>query len=425
MSGPETTRQSLVDRFVAVREATERLAAPLSAEDQQLQSMPACSPTKWHRAHTTWFFETFILLPRGVPVFQAGYDLLFNSYYEAAGPRHERPHRGILSRPGCDEITRYRHAIDGRMTETIMAAGDEQLASLRPLVELGMAHEEQHQELLLTDILYAFSLHPGKPAYRPSTWRPEDTAIAPAPLSYHRYDGGLFEVGTQGGRFSFDNEGPRHKVHLPSFELANRLVTVLEMKAFVDAKGYETPSLWLSDGIEFIRNGRIRSPLHARIQDGVYIVFTLNGERVARDGEPVAHLSYYEADALARFLGARLPTEFEWEVAAASAPITGNFLESHALSPLEATAGTDTTPAQIYGDVWEWTSSSYEPYPGFRPAAGMLGEYNGKFMVNQKVLRGGSCLTPQAHIRPGYRNFWYPDTRFQMTGLRLARDRTA
>ena len=423
MSNAGTTRQALVDRYVRVRESTERLAAPLSNEDQQLQSMPGCSPTKWHRAHTTWFFETFVLLPRGVPAFRAGYDLIFNSYYESAGPRHGRPLRGLLSRPGADEITLYRRAVDGRMAEIILGAGDGQIATLVPLVELGIAHEEQHQELLLTDILHAFSLHPHTPAYRSAASRPATPGFVKwAPLTYHRFDGGLHEVGRTDGDFSFDNERPRHRVHLPPFELGSRPVTVHEMKAFIQENGYATPSLWLSDGIEFVRNTLIRAPLHARMEGGAFILFTLDGEREARDADPVAHLSYYEADAVARFLGARLPTEFEWEVAASSAPVTGNLLEGGALTPLAADSTPPDMPAQLFGDVWEWTSSSYEGYPGFRPAAGMIGEYNGKFMVNQKVLRGGSCFTPRAHIRASYRNFWYPDTRFQMTGLRLARD---
>ena len=423
MSGAGTTRQALVDRFVTVREATECLAAPLSPEDQQLQSMPGCSPAKWHRAHTTWFFETFVLLPRGVPAFRAGYDVLFNSYYESAGPRHGRPLRGLLSRPGAKEIPEYRRAVDGRMTELILGAGEDEFTTLAPVVELGIAHEEQHQELLLTDILHAFSLHPHAPAYRPAASRPAPREfVKGAPLTYHPFDGGLREVGSSGGGFSFDNERPRHKVYLPPFELGSRLVTVHEMKAFIDSRGYETPSLWLSDGIEFVRNTEIRAPLHARMEGGAFILFTLDGEREARDADPVAHLSYYEADALARFLGARLPTEFEWEVAVSGTPVSGNLLEQGALTPLAADSTTRTTPAQLFGDVWEWTSSSYEAYPGFRPASGMLGEYNGKFMVNQRVLRGGSCFTPRAHIRASYRNFWYPDTRFQMTGLRLARD---
>lgn len=415
-------RQSLIDRFLSVRQTTERLAAPLSPEDQQLQSMPFCSPTKWHRAHTTWFFETFILLPRGVPEFRSGYDLLFNSYYESAGPRHERAWRGLLSRPGASEIAQYRQTVDGRVTETILAADDHQLTEIAPVVDLGIAHEEQHQELLLTDILHAFSLHPHTPAYRPTGSRPRKRKTAEwSPITFQIFDGGLHEAGARGDSFCFDNELPRHRIYLPPFELASRLVTYREMRAFIEQDGYQTPSLWLSDGIEFIRKNELNAPLHCRMDGGALILFTLDGEREANEADPVAHLSYYEADALARFLGARLPTEFEWEVAATGRPVTGNLLEQGALSP---TAVDDAThdASQLFGDVWEWTSSSYEPYPGFQPGPGTLGEYNGKFMVNQKVLRGGSCLTPQSHIRASYRNFWYPDTRFQMTGVRLAKD---
>ena len=416
------TRRALVDRFASVREATERLAAPLSPEDQQLQSMPSCSPTKWHRAHTTWFFETFVLLPRGVPPFKAGYDLLFNSYYESAGPRHERPLRGMLSRPGAGEIAQYRRAVDGRVTEVILGADDAQLEALAPVVELGIAHEEQHQELLLTDILHAFSLHPHHPAYRQSGWPAANRPASWTPITFQRFDGGLHEAGVSGDGFCFDNERPRHKIHVAPFELGSRLVTNRELKAFIGDDGYRTPSLWLSDGLDFVRKAGIQAPLHSRMEGGALVLFTLDGEREARDADPVSHVSYYEADALARYLGARLPTEFEWEVAATGRPVSGNLLETQALAPVAPDQTTGAAPAQLFGDVWEWTSSSYDPYPGFRPTEGMLGEYNGKFMVNQKVLRGGSCLTPAAHIRASYRNFWYPDTRFQMTGLRLARD---
>jgi ergothioneine biosynthesis protein EgtB len=405
----------LLQSWLRVRGATEALAAPLSPEDQQLQSMPDCSPTKWHRAHTTWFFETFVLQPRGIPPFDDRFGYLFNSYYEAVGPRHARPRRGMLSRPTTDEVTAWRRLVDRRMVELLETLDDAGLAELQPVMELGLAHEEQHQELLLTDILHALSESPLLPAYQASAApipdRPE------VPLRWMEHDGGLVEIGAEGEGFAFDNETPRHRVWLNPFALSNRLVTVGEMKAFIDTKGYETPSLWLSEGLDFVRRNQICAPQYARYEGGVYRVFGLHGLREAPDHEPVSHLSYYEADALARFLGGRLPTEAELEVAMARVPVEGNFVDSGALRPLPAGA----LPS-LFGDVWQWTSSAYAPYPGFTPAPGAIGEYNGKFMVSQLVLKGGSCFTPRAHMRATYRNFWPPNTRFQVTGLRLARD---
>jgi ergothioneine biosynthesis protein EgtB len=414
-------RTRMRERFHAVRAATEALAAPLSAEDQQLQSMPACSPTKWHRAHTTWFWEAFVLEPRGVPPVHAGYGRLFNSYYEALGPRHPRPARGLLSRPTAAEVGVWREAVDARM-DTLLATVDAPgLAALAPLLALGLAHEEQHQELLLTDILHAFAQSPLRPAYRGGGEGP--TAVG-APLAWVPYAEGPAWVGAEGSGFAFDNEGPRHRVWLAPYALATRLVTVGEARAFVEEGGYDTPSLWLSDGLDFVRAQGIRAPGYVTAEAGGWEVFGLDGVREARDDEPVAHLSFYEADAIARFLGARLPTEAEWENAAAcavaaGAPGGGNLRDSGALRPLPAD-GVGVT--QLFGDVWEWTASAYAPYPAYKPAAGAVGEYNGKFMVNQLVLRGGSCFTPPGHVRPSYRNFWHPETRFQVTGLRLARD---
>ncbi len=383
--------------------------------------MPDCSPTKWHRAHTTWFFETFVLSPRGHRVFDEDYRFLFNSYYESLGPRHPRPRRGLLSRPSADEVTRYRQVIDGRMTEWLTGLSAEEALEVSPLVELGLAHEEQHQELILTDILHAFSAHPFYPAYR-GTPAPEATQPA-APNRFHAYEGGLVELGAEAGAgFRFDNEEPRHRVWVDPFELSERLVTVGEWKAFEAEGGYAKPSLWLSEGFGWVRAEGITGPLYAdRDRGGALRVFGLDGLREAQDDEPIAHLSYYEADALARYLGARLPTEAEWELAARELPVRGNFLESGALRPLPSAETCATHPQQLFGDAWEWTSSSYAPYPGYTPSAGALGEYNGKFMVNQLVLRGGSCFTPRAHMRASYRNFWPARTRFQVTGVRLAR----
>lgn len=419
-------RQTLIDRFAAVRTATEELATPLTPEDQQLQSMPDCSPTKWHRAHTTWFFETFLLLPRGVEPFDPHYGFLFNSYYENVGPRHARPKRGMVSRPTADEISSYRLAIDGRLLELLSSVSDDEIATLRPVLELGLAHEEQHQELLLTDILNAFSENPLRPAYRTSGATTSDDGAGGLPMRFVDYPGGSTEIGVASAdAFAFDNELPRHRVWLEPYALADRLVTVGEWKAFADAGGYDTATFWLADGLDFVRAHGIRAPLYARRDGGALVVFGLDGVREAADDEPLAHVSFYEADAIATFLGARLPTEEEWESAAASRPENdANFRESGALRPLPAVPG-GTGLRQLFGDVWEWTRSSYSPYPGFAAGAGAIGEYNGKFMVNQLVLRGGSCFTPRGHVRPTYRNFWHPGTRFQMTGVRLAMDRSS
>jgi ergothioneine biosynthesis protein EgtB len=414
------TSDRLVARFRRVRAATERLAAPLSAEDQGLQSQPASSPTKWHRAHTTWFFETFLLEPRGVAPVDSHWGLLFNSYYESLGPRHPRPSRGMLSRPSVAEIAEYRRVVDRRVETLIHGADGETLRAMAGTLELGLAHEEQHQELLLTDILHALHQNPLRPRYRAEAPRATEPESAPVPFRYLPFEGGLVDVGApRDESFRFDNEEPRHRVFLEPYRLGNRLLTVGEWKAFADARGYETPSLWLSDGYEWARANGIHAPLYAQRDAGALVVFGLDGTREARDEEPLVHVSFYEADAIARFHGARLPTEAEWEVAAASARPDGAFLESDALRALPARGGGEM--AQTFGDAWEWTASPYGPYPGYAPPAGAVGEYNGKFMVNQIVLRGGSCLTPRGHVRCSYRNFWSPETRFQVSGVRLAR----
>jgi ergothioneine biosynthesis protein EgtB len=420
----DSERGRLLELYGATRARTEQLAAGLSPEDQQLQSMPEASPTKWHRAHTTWFFEAFLLEPHGVEVVDARYAFLFNSYYEAQGPRHPRASRGMLSRPSTAEIGDYRRRVDERIARLVCRAGGAELARILPVLELGIAHEEQHQELLLTDILHAFSVNPLQPAFQREA-AAEPRAADPLPLSFVAYGGGLCEIGAPAGSgFAFDNEQPRHKRWLEPFALANRLVAVRELKAFMDEGGYRNPSLWLAEGFDFVREHGITSPLHTRYEDGHLETFTLAGRRTPDDDEPAAHLSYYEADALARFFGARLPTEGEWERAAAGRAEYGNFADDGVLRPLpcnQAESGSPMVVGQMFGDVWEWTSSSYEPYPAYRAAPGALGEYNGKFMVNHIVLRGGSCLTPRRHVRATYRNFWHARTRFQMTGVRLAR----
>ncbi|MEZ4393303.1 MAG: ergothioneine biosynthesis protein EgtB [Polyangiales bacterium] len=411
-------RASRIARFVATRGATESIAAWLSPEDQLLQSMPDCSPTKWHRAHTSWFFEEFLLGPQGVAPHDAAYRYLFNSYYEAVGPRHPRPQRGLLSRPTCDEVSAWRREVDGRVVALLESCDEAALASLGPVLDLGIAHEEQHQELMLTDILHAFSQHPLRPRVRP-----EAPALAPAdapPMRWIDHPGGLFEVGHDGEGFAFDNEGPRHRVFLEPFSLASRPVTAGELRAFIEEGGYREPRWWLSEGWAWVQAHARVAPHNAALRDGRLVVFGVDGEREARDDEPAAHLTLYEADALARFLGGRLPTEFEWEVIAAQAdPSQANDREAGALRPMPG-AGDGVT--QMFGDVWEWTASAYSPYPGFRPGDGAIGEYNGKFMVSQQVLRGGSCFTPRGHARGSYRNFWHPHTLFQMTGARVARD---
>jgi ergothioneine biosynthesis protein EgtB len=429
----EEDRERILKLYARTRARTEELAARLSPEDQQLQSMSETSPAKWHRAHTTWFFEVFALEPEGVPAFDARYAFLFNSYYETVGPRQPRPLRGMLSRPSAAEVTDYRREVDDRTLRLIAGANSERLARLLPILELGIAHEEQHQELLLTDIHHAFAASPLRPTYHERAGEVSSSAGAP-PARFVGFEGGLYEIGAPDGvPFCFDNERPRHKTWVEPFALADRLLTVSDLRAFVQSGGYKTPSLWLSDGFDLVRAQALSAPLYVSIEDGELTDFTLEGLRCPEDHEPMAHVSFYEADAVARFMGARLPTEAEWEVAAVHAsadgnlgdprrPDVGNFADDEVLRPLAHPVLRAPGIAQLFGDAWEWTSSSYDPYPGYAAPPGAIGEYNGKFMVSQKVLRGGSCLTPRRHVRASYRNFWHPATRFQMTGVRLARD---
>jgi len=412
----------LLAKYRAVRDATEALAAPLSAEDQVLQSMPSASPTKWHRAHTTWFFETFVLEPRGYVPVREEYKFLFNSYYEALGPRHARPKRGILSRPSVSEIAEYRRVIDERMVALLSSSEQHELTALEPLVALGLAHEEQHQELLLTDILHALSESPLRPAYRESSARPSKAPIESSEVTFVPHEGGIVHLGHEGEGFSFDNEGPRHRVFLEPFALASRPVSFAELRAFIEAGGYRTPSLWLSAGYERVVALGLVAPHGVTCEPGSLRAFTLDGMVDVDPAAPASHLDYFEADAIAHFLGGRLPTEAEWETFARRAnPAVGNFRESNALRSRAATASPPGQVCQLFGDVWEWTSSAYGPYPGFSPVSGAVGEYNGKFMVSQLVLRGGSAFTPVGHVRASYRNFWPPDTGFQLTGARVAK----
>jgi ergothioneine biosynthesis protein EgtB len=377
--------------------------------------MPDASPAKWHRAHTTWFFETFLLVPRstGYEPFHPDFGYLFNSYYEGVGARHPRGERGLLSRPGIEAIAEYRAYVDHAMTGLL---GRADLAAAAPLIELGIQHEQQHQELLLMDIKHVLSRNPLLPAY--------DAVRLPAPrevgpVTWTEHGAGTYEIGHTGGGFSFDNELPRHPVYLGDFALADRLVTCGEWLEFMDDGGYQRPELWLSDGWALGQAEGWQAPLYWSGADGGWQEFTLGGPTPVNPAQPVCHVSYYEADAFAHWAGARLPTEAEWEVAATGRPDEGHFLDQTKLHPSPATPGSAPT---VFGDVWQWTSSAYSPYPGFVPAPGAVGEYNGKFMVNQYVLRGGSCVTPADHVRATYRNFFPPPARWPFTGLRLARN---
>lgn len=408
----QSDTRSLRARFEAVRSETERLAAPLSAEDQLVQSMPDASPAKWHRAHTTWFFETFVLNgASGYQPYDAAFNFLYNSYYEAVGARHPRPARGLVTRPSCEEVRAYRAHVDAAMLSRL-EAGSLSAESLS-LVELGLHHEQQHQELLLTDILHAFAQNGTHPAYQGH--KPIDARTAP-PMSFVEYAGGLVEIGHDGDGFAFDNEAPRHRVWLEPFRLADRLITNGEWLEFIAAGGYRDPAHWLSDGWQCVQNEGLCAPLYWQERDGAWFSMTLSGLQPLNTQAPVTHISHYEADAYARWRGKRLPTEAEWELAASGlSDHGGNFRDSGALRPLPS-----RDDMQLFGDCWEWTASPYVAYPGFRAAEGAVGEYNGKFMVNQMVLRGGSCVTAAGHVRASYRNFFYPHQRWQFTGLRLA-----
>jgi ergothioneine biosynthesis protein EgtB len=405
---------TMATRFAQVRRRTLDLCVGLSAEDMQLQSMPDASPGKWHLAHTTWFFEQFVLARD--PAWRsrhAAWNALFNSYYESVGPMHARPQRGLLSRPSLDEVCGYRHAIDDAIGDLLARDADPELAGL---VELGMQHEQQHQELLLTDIKHALWCNPLQPAYR----APMPSAIADAvPLRFVDGRDGIVEIGHRGEGFAFDNEAPRHRALLHPHALANRLVTNAEYLAFVREGGYREPGLWLSDGWATVQREGWKHPLYW--QDDLASEFTLAGVRALDPHEPACHLSYYEAEAFARWAGARLPTEVEWETAAQGVAVEGNLQDEQRFQPSAARGDADLL--QLYGDVWEWTASPYVGYPGFRPLPGSLGEYNGKFMNGQWVLRGGSCVTPRDHLRATYRNFFPPQARWQFAGLRLGQDR--
>ena len=405
---------ALAERYRRVRQQSLQLCAGLTAEDMMVQSMPDASPAKWHLAHTTWFFEQFVLghdphyRPR-----DPAWHYLFNSYYQSVGPMHARPQRGLLSRPALDEVLGWRRHVDEAVSERLLRDDHGALAAL---VELGLQHEQQHQELLLTDIQHAFWSNPLLPAYLHEP-APDAASDAP-PLQFMPGREGVADIGHAGEGFAFDNETPRHRTWLSPHALANRLVTNEEYAAFVHDGGYREPSLWLSDGWATVQREGWQRPLYW--QPDLASAFSLAGVRALDPAAPVCHVSYYEADAFARWAGARLPTETEWETAAAVLPIEGNLLDG---TPRLPQAAHGAGLAQMYGDAWEWTASPYVAYPGFRPLPGSLGEYNGKFMCGQWVLRGGSCATPQGHVRASYRNFFPPQARWQFAGLRLAKDR--
>lgn len=417
-------RKLLADDFHSVREVTEALAARLSPEDQNLQSMPEASPVKWHRAHTTWFFETFVLRVHDRRWRESDpiWHYLFNSYYNGVGDQYPRPRRGLISRPDVTEIAGYRHRVDEAMVALIESAPEADWHELAEIVRLGLNHEQQHQELIATDLKHGFASNPLHPAWteRPATAGTE--AAAPVWLGF---DERIADIGAaEDGRFCFDNEMPRHREMVEAFELASQPVTCGEYLSFIEDGGYERPDLWLSDGWAWLEESGTRAPLYWRKgEDEHWWLYTLGGLRRVDPHEPVAHVSFYEACAYAQWAGARLPTEAEWETAAVSAAQRdGPFAEDGRFHPAAADPDlAQETLSGLFGNVWEWTASSYAPYPGFAAPPGAVGEYNGKFMVNQMVLRGGSCATPTGHIRPTYRNFFYPPDRWQFSGFRLAR----
>lgn len=467
----------LAERYLEVRRFTERLTSGLAPEDMVVQSMPDVSPTKWHLAHTSWFFEQFVLLPHlsGYSPYNPAYLYLFNSYYHQAGERHCRDQRGYISRPTVAEVIRYRRQVDLAIADLLAGLDEARFRTVEPLITLGLHHEQQHQELLLTDIKHVFSVNPLRPAYcEAHGGGAEEGSAEVGPLTWVGFAGGVREIGHGGDGFAYDNEGPRHLQYVMPFEVANRLVTNGEYLEFIEDGGYRRPELWLSLGWAAVEQHGWTAPFYWEQGDDGWFIFTLAGPRPLDPSEPVSHLTYFEADAYARWAGARLPTEAEWEVAASSLPIEGNFVESGRYHPaplvetttspppsppagstllggvaalgatepaallslrdaelvlhdggtgeVGATTGVSVPLRQFFGDLWEWTASPYTPYPGFRPAPGAIGEYNGKFMCNQYVLRGGSCATSRSHIRPTYRNFFPPDASWQFTGVRLARD---
>ena len=421
----QATPLGLVDRFSHVRKITESLVDGLSAEDCMVQSMADASPVKWHLAHTSWFFETFVLTPQqqGYRPLDPRYRNFFNSYYNAVGGRPLRENRGVFSRPTLDDVNAYRRHVDEALLALL--ANDDLAEAVKQTIVLGLQHEQQHQELIVTDIKHGLWSNALRPAFS-AQMREATHCSRPTPrLRWHKYDAGMYEVGHNGCTFSFDNETPSHKVYLNGFQIASRVMTNAEYMQFMMDDGYQRPELWLSEGWETVRTQDWLAPLYWEKRDDHWWSYTCQGMQPVALDEPVCHISYFEADAFARWAGARLAAEAEWEEAASGVPIKGNFLEHgtfHPLATSEQEQELSSVPGQMFGDVWEWTQSAYGPYPGYKPAPGALGEYNGKFMCNQYVLRGGSCATPQSHIRATYRNFFPAHARWQFSGVRLAKD---
>lgn len=417
----DSHRDHWLSRYQKAHGQTENLCACLQIEDYVIQTMPNVSPPKWHLAHVTWFFETFLLKPyfRGYRVYDDQFAYLFNSYYQTVGDPYPRVRRGLLSRPTVKEVYQYRAHVDAAMQELIATAHDSIWPEIMIRVELGVQHEQQHQELLLTDIKHIFACNPLRPAYQQGSSQANNKGAAP--MRWMTFVGGTNEIGHIGEGFYFDNEAPRHQTLLQNYSLANRLVTNGEYLEFIHQGGYQRPELWLSDGWYTVQQERWQAPLYWEKHENQWQVVTLSGMQSLNLDEPVCHVSFYEADAYVRWVGARLPTEAELELALTQVPVEGNFVESEHYHPRLA----DGHHTQLYGDVWEWTQSPYMPYPNYRPLEGSLGEYNGKFMCNQMVLKGGSCATPLSHIRATYRNFFMPPDRWQFTGIRLAKSETS
>ena len=419
------SKESLIESYKKVRDFSHTLAEPLEIEDYVVQSMPDVSPTKWHLAHTSWFFETFVLA-KSIKNYKSpnpGYAYLFNSYYVQAGERHYRPKRGLISRPTVEETYNYRNHVDEYMIGFMENANAKLWKDMAPVIEIGIHHEQQHQELILTDIKHVLSENPLRPVYVKSKSKNGGKSSKKPKNAWVDFDGGVYSIGHGEEGFGYDNEYPLHKVYLEPFSLMNTLVTNGEYMEFIDDGGYETPEIWLSEGWATVEANGWKAPFYWEKTGGKWQEFSLNGMKDVNPSEPISHLSYFEADAFARWSGARIPTEAEWEVAASSLPLEGNFVDNKKFHPEALNGGSKGSGLkQMYGDVWEWTSSPYVSYPGFKTLPGALGEYNGKFMCNQMVLRGGSCATSRSHIRKTYRNFFPPDARWQFMGLRLAKD---
>ncbi len=421
---PPATAPALGEAYGAVRQASEHFAAPLAVEDYMLQATPDVSPMKWHLAHVSWFFETFLLRPHlsEYRPIDERFLFLFNSYYNAIGPQHSRPQRGLISRPTVAEVYEYRRHVDEGMRVLLGTADEDQLDEFSPLVTLGLHHEQQHQELMITDLKYNLALNPLRPAYHDAAI---PRGVSTPPLEWVEHPGGVSQVGWTGDAFAFDHELPRHDVLLYPHRIASRLVTNGEFLAFMADGGYERPELWLSRGWGSVQEEGWNSPLYWEQIDGEWWQYTLSGMERVDEHAPVVHVSYFEASAYAGWAGKRLPREEEWEHHASALPIEGRFVDERLYQPVALDTGGDRSTEglqQMYGDVWEWTSSAFLPYPGFRPLEGAAGEYNGKFMMGQMVLRGGSVATPRGHMRPSYRNFFYPPDRWQFMGFRLAED---